>query len=292
MPPVALTLCAARFWQGWLPALFNETVVPLTGLGAPLPSFPFFDLDHGLPSQWLMRQFVMVLVARFRMSVAEIVMAYTLVSPHAIEPHRHSQPTPAQPVCPSPKHQPPRNNQADQMLRRYPSLIRCYSVRPIFLGSCVLAVKVSRDADHPRYLSSLHSCVQDVFNLLDVTLLSRIEHQLLEVLSSQPAPIAPQPARPRISLPHSLCAPMRCRCWTGGCPWTPGNIKSTPTRSSARQRTRSSRRPCRTRARRGKLDGPLYRSVGRRVRAVRVRPCGGRPVSLGAVSGVFFYWGA
>ena len=201
MPPVALTLCAARFWQGWLPALFNETVVPLTGLGAPLPSFPFFDLDHGQPSQWLMRQFVMVLVARFRMSVAEIVMAYTLVSPHAIEPHRHSQPTPAQPVCPSPKHQPPRNNQADQTLRRNPSLIRCYSVRPIFLGSCVLAVKVSRDAD-PR-LSSLHSCVQDVFNLLDVRLLSRIEHQLLEVLSSQPAPIAPQPARPRISLPQA-----------------------------------------------------------------------------------------
>ena len=92
------------------------------------------------------------------------------------------------------------------MLWRNPSLIRCYSVRPIFLGSCVLAVKVSRDAD-PR-LASLHSCVQDVFNLLDVTLLSRIERQILKVLSSQPAPIAPQPARPHISLPHSLCAPM------------------------------------------------------------------------------------
>ena len=55
IPPVALTLCAARFWQGWLPALFNETVVPLTGLGAPLVSFPFIlDLNHVL----LMRQFV------------------------------------------------------------------------------------------------------------------------------------------------------------------------------------------------------------------------------------------
>ena len=33
------------------------------------------------------------------MSVAEIVMAYTLVSPNAIEPHdQHSHPTPAQPV--------------------------------------------------------------------------------------------------------------------------------------------------------------------------------------------------
>ena len=51
--------------------------MPLTGLGAPLPSFPFVDLDHVLPSKTLMRQFVMVLVARFGMSVAEIVMAYT-----------------------------------------------------------------------------------------------------------------------------------------------------------------------------------------------------------------------
>ena len=54
--------------------------MPLTGLGAPLVSFPFVDLDHVLPSQGLMRQFVMVLVVRFRMSVAEIVMAYTLVN--------------------------------------------------------------------------------------------------------------------------------------------------------------------------------------------------------------------
>ena len=86
-----------------------------------------------------------------------------------------------------------------------PSLLRCYSVRPIFLGCCVLAVKVSREGAAPS-LSNLLSRVQDVFNLLDVTLLSRIEHQLLKVLSSQPAPIAPQP-RPRISLPHSACAP-------------------------------------------------------------------------------------
>ena len=199
--------------------------MPLTGLGAPLVSFPFVDLDHVLPSQGLMRQFVMVLVARFRMSVAEIVMAYTLVSPHTIEPHHHSQPTPRS-RCPSPKHQPPRNNQVERMFWLNPSLLRCYSVRPIFLGCCVLVLKVSREGAAPS-LSNLLSRVQDVFNLLDVTQLSGIEHQLLEVLSSQPAPIAPQP-RPRISLPHSQCggsasphssfrlfhcpcAPMRCR---------------------------------------------------------------------------------
>ena len=242
----ALTLFALLARQGWLPAIFDERVVPLTGLKAPLPSFPFVDPDYALqPPPRVMRQFVMVLVARFRMSVAEIVTAYTLVSPHVIEPHHHSQPNPRS-RCPSPQHQPPRNNQVEQMLWLNPSLLRCYSVRPIFLGCCVLAVKVSRDQGDLS-LSYLLSRVQDVFNRLDVTRLSRIEHQLLKVLSSQPAPIAPQP-RPRISLPHS-CAPMRCRCWTGGCPWTPGNIKSTPTRSSARQRTRSSRRPCRTRAR-------------------------------------------
>jgi len=84
------------------------------------------------------------------------------------------------------------------MFRLNPSLLRCYSVRPIFLGCCVLAVKVSREGAPTNLLGR----VQDVFNLLDVTLLSRIEHQLLEVLNSQPAPIAPQP-RPRISLPHS-----------------------------------------------------------------------------------------
>ena len=94
------------------------------------------------------------------------------------------------------------------MLWSNTSLLRCYSVRPIFLGCCVLAVKVSREGD--TSLSCLLSRVQDVFNLLDVTLLSRIEHQLLKVLSSQPAPIAPQP-RPRISLPHS---PVR-QCGTG-----------------------------------------------------------------------------
>ena len=81
MPPAALTRCAVPAWQGWLPALFNETVVPLTGLGAPLVSFPFVDPDHGRdqPPPRVLQQFVMVLVDRFRMSVAEIVMAYSLV---------------------------------------------------------------------------------------------------------------------------------------------------------------------------------------------------------------------
>jgi len=191
MPPAALTRCAARFWQGWLPALLNETVVPLTGLGAPLPSFPFVDLDHGReqPPPRVLHQFVMVLVARFRMSVAEIVIAYALVSRHTRSHHTTARNPPRAAGAPRPKHQPPRNDQVERMLLLYPNLLRCYSVRPIFLGCCVLVFKVSREGDSS--LSYLLSRVQDVFNLLDVRLLSRIEHQLLEVLSSQPAPTAP-----------------------------------------------------------------------------------------------------
>jgi len=97
----------------------------------------------------------MVLVDRFRMSVAEIVMAYSLV---------------------------------EQALAFHPSLLRCYSVRPIFLGCCVLAFKMTRE--HETSLSYLHSLVSDVFNLLEVGLLIRIEHQLLEVLDwRMPMPV-------------------------------------------------------------------------------------------------------
>ena len=90
----------------------------------------------------------------------------------------------------SPIHQSPRDDQVKQARVRNPSLIRCYSVRPIFLGCCVLAVKMTRE--HTLSLIFLHSLLEDVFNLLDVELLILIESQLLEVLISQPAP-NPQP---------------------------------------------------------------------------------------------------
>jgi len=164
--------------------------VPLTGLEAPMPSFPFTDLHHDLkqPPPRVLHQFVMVLVARFHMSVAEIVMAYALVRPHT--PHNH--PTARSPY-PSPKHQSPRNFQVEQARFLSPDLVRCqrcYSVRLIFLGCCVLACKMTRE--HDISLTYLQSLLEDVFNLLEVGLLIRIEHQTREVLSLQPAP-HPQP---------------------------------------------------------------------------------------------------
>ena len=57
--------------------------------------------------------------------------------------------------------------------------MRCYSVRPMFLGCCVLSCKMTREHDVP--LTLMHGLLKDVFDLLDVVLLAKIEHQLLEV---------------------------------------------------------------------------------------------------------------
>ena len=181
-----------------------------------MPSFPFFDLHHVLerPPPRVMHQFVMVLVARFHMSVAEIVMAYALVRPHddATSTTRNPAPATRSPYSSPNTSLHGRDDQVKQARVLNPSLIRCYSVRPIFLGCCVLAVKMTRE--HTLSLIFLHSLLEDVFNLLDVELLILIESQLLEVLSSQPAP-NPQPrSRAYVApLPHSACpGPMRCRC--------------------------------------------------------------------------------
>ena len=54
--------------------------------------------------------------------------------------------------------------------------------------------------EHETSLSYLHSLVSDVFNLLEVGLLIRIEHQLLEVQSSQP--VLNSPSRLCLSIPR------------------------------------------------------------------------------------------
>jgi len=60
----------------------------------------------------------------------------------------------------------------------------------MFLGSCVIACKLTRDSD--LRLPYLHGLLMDIFNLLEVGLLVQLEHQLLEVRhashSKPPAP--------------------------------------------------------------------------------------------------------
>ena len=52
-------------------------------------------------------------------------------------------------------------------------------MRPIFLASCVVACKLTRDND--LRLSDLLCRLVDVFDLLELGLLVKLEHQLLEV---------------------------------------------------------------------------------------------------------------
>ena len=69
--------------QSWLPALFDERVAELTGVGAAIPSFPFVEMQSAPeqpPPQGAIHQLVTVLASRLHMSVPEIVMAYALVS--------------------------------------------------------------------------------------------------------------------------------------------------------------------------------------------------------------------
>ena len=64
---------------------------------------------------------------------------------------------------------------------QHPQMIRSYSVRLMFLATCALTCKVSRDRDLKT--NQIHERLGGVFNTLSNGLLVRIEHQLLEVLS-------------------------------------------------------------------------------------------------------------
>ena len=99
---------------GWVPAVFNERRAPLCGVGGPMPTWPFAEQNHnlGFPPLGVLRDFVLLLVARLHLSVDETVLAYAILE-HA--------------------------------LRTEPTIMRCYSIRPMFLGATVLACKLTRD---------------------------------------------------------------------------------------------------------------------------------------------------
>eukprot|EP00908_Phaeocystis_cordata_P014702 Transcript_25803.p1 GENE.Transcript_25803~~Transcript_25803.p1 ORF type:complete len:199 (-),score=48.67 Transcript_25803:115-711(-) len=95
----------------------------------------------------MVKTFVMALAFRLRLSTAELVMAYAFV---------------------------------ERALVVNPSLMRIYSVRPIFLGGCVLATKLTRDRE--MRMRDIYERIDDVLNTMDIRLLVKIEHQMLECL--------------------------------------------------------------------------------------------------------------
>ena len=72
--------------------------------------------------------------------------------------------------------------------------------------------------------------------------------------SARSLPLKPHSLDLASLCPTALCARMRCRCWTGGCPWTPGATSSL--RRRARRRG-SERAPRAARARR-ELEPQTY----------------------------------
>ena len=86
----------------------------------------------------VMKTFVMALAFRLRLSTAELVMAYAFV---------------------------------ERALVENPSLMRTYSVRPMFLGGCVLATKLTRDYDFR--IREIYERIDDVLNTMDIRLLVR-----------------------------------------------------------------------------------------------------------------------
>ena len=87
---------------------------PLCDLGASIPSFEWVELhdDLDIPALATIEQLVRLVVTRLHMEVEELVVAV---------------------VC------------LEAFIRAEPALLKRFSLRPLFLSSCILALKVSRD---------------------------------------------------------------------------------------------------------------------------------------------------
>jgi len=133
----------------YVPALWDERVVPLCAVDTPTASFLW---DGSMPAHMAPRltdvfELVRTIVERLRMDAHEVVIAMVLL---------------------------------ETLLVRHGFVLQLYSARPLLLATCILASKMTRDADMPT-----HSCVQAMeshFTALTPQLGARIERQLLEYL--------------------------------------------------------------------------------------------------------------
>jgi len=132
-----------------VPALWDERVVPLCAVDAPVASFLW---DGSMPANVAPRladvsELVRTLVERLRLDAHEVVIVMVLL---------------------------------DTVLVRHGPVLQLYSARPLLLAMCTLALKLTRDGDVPTI-----ACVRamaDYFTALTPVLGARIELQLLEYL--------------------------------------------------------------------------------------------------------------
>ena len=133
----------------YVPALWDERVVPLCDLDTPVASFLW---DGSMPDRMTPRltdvsELVRMIVERLRMNAQEVVVAVVLL---------------------------------DALCVRHGPIIQMYSARPLFLAACILARKLTRDADTPT--PSCVRALEDHFTALTPELGARIERQLLTYL--------------------------------------------------------------------------------------------------------------
>ena len=132
-----------------VPALWDERVVPLCAVDAPVTSF-LWDGSmpaHAAPRLADVSELVRTLVERLRLDAHEVVIAMVLL---------------------------------ETLLVRHGPVLQLYSARPLLLATCILALKLTRDGDVATI-----KCVralEDHFTALTPVLGARIERQLLEYL--------------------------------------------------------------------------------------------------------------
>ena len=133
----------------YVPALWDERVVPLCDVDTPVASFLW---DGSMPDYLAPRlsdvsELVRTIVASLHMNAQEVVIAMVLL---------------------------------ETLLGRHGQVLQLYSARPLLLSTCILASKLARDTDAPS-----HTCLramQGHFTNLTLQLGARIERQLLEYL--------------------------------------------------------------------------------------------------------------
>ena len=133
----------------YVPSLWDERVVPLCDVDTPIVSFLWDGSmpNHVAPRLTDVSELVRTIVERLRMNAQELVVAVVLL---------------------------------ETLMIRHGAVFQLYSARPLLLATCILARKLTRDADAPT--PSCVRALEDHFTALTPELGARIERQLLTYL--------------------------------------------------------------------------------------------------------------
>ncbi len=133
----------------YVPALWDERVVPLCAAGAPVASF-LWDGSmpaHVAPTLADVSELVHTVVERLRMEASEVVIVVALL---------------------------------ESLLVKHGHVLQLHSARPVLIAVCVVTRKMTRDGDVATL--TCVAALEDVFTALTPALCVRLERQLLEYL--------------------------------------------------------------------------------------------------------------